>query len=198
CQVGAEERGKAGASYDAILAAYYPGTTAGIAASGLRWRRGRGERVDLFASTDAELRELSPVADRAIGEAERLTGLRVAARPRVRAYPTLPVYRDATGDGGSVAGTTSGLLIRLQPLSALRSRGALHSTLLHEMLHVLIEANARPDIPVWFREGLAQHLGGSTRSPRVTALARRYGAAVLLGWLRTGLPQAAAQSGRTR
>lgn len=37
CQVGAEERAKAGASYEAILGAYYPGTSLGIAASGLRW-----------------------------------------------------------------------------------------------------------------------------------------------------------------
>jgi hypothetical protein len=200
CQAGADERGKAGASYEAILAAYYPGTSLGIAASGLRWRPGRGEQVDAFAVSEAELREATAAGDRAFAEASRVSGLRAAGRVRLRVYPTVAIYRDATGDSGGTAATTSGTLVRMQPLAVLRSRGALHPTLLHEMLHVLIEANARPDVPVWFREGLAQALGGSARSPRVSALVREHGVATVVGWLRTGVPAAAAgaAAGRSR
>jgi len=40
----------------------------------------------------------------------------------------------------------------------LRSRGALESTLSHELVHVMIEAQAAPGLPLWFREGLADFL----------------------------------------
>jgi stage II sporulation protein D len=187
CQVGAEERGKAGQKYDSILAAYYPGTRLGASASGLRWRSVSGERVDLFAVDEPSLRELAPLADRALLDAERATGLRARMRPRVRVYPTIGIYRDATGSPGWIAGTTSGNVVRLQPLGLLRSRGALKSTVFHEMLHVVIETNAAPSLPEWFREELAQYLSGGT-AKRVSPLAKKYGRPALLAWISSGLP----------
>jgi len=40
----------------------------------------------------------------------------------------------------------------------LKQAGTLESTLRHELLHMLIEAHAKPGTPVWFREGLVLYL----------------------------------------
>jgi stage II sporulation protein D len=205
CQTGAEERGKAGHSYQSILAFYYPGTTLGIAASGLRWTYAAGERVDAFGIGAATAREIASAADRALIQAESIAGLSASKRPQVRTYPTLAIYRDATGSSGAIAATTSGFSVRTQPVGLLRSRNILRSTLLHEMLHVLIDSHAHPQLPDWYAEGLALYLSASTPPPntthaqavtRVRALANRYGRAALLQWVRMGLP-AAAQNTQT-
>jgi stage II sporulation protein D len=197
CQTGAEERGKAGHFYNAILSFYYPGTRLGIAASGLRWTYAAGERVDAFAVDSASARDLAATGDRALGEAETITGFPARRRPQIRAYPTLSIYRDATGNGGDIAATTSGFTIRAQPVGLLRSRNVLRSTLLHEMLHVVIDSHAHPQLPDWYSEGLALHLSATVARgehaqalTRVRALANRYGRATLLGWVISGLPTA--------
>jgi stage II sporulation protein D len=205
CQTGANERGKAGHSYQSILAFYYPGTALGIAASGLRWTYAAGERVDAFAADAAAAREMASLADRALTEAESIVGLASENRPQVRTYPTLSIYRDATGSSGAIAATTSRFTIRTQPIGLLRSRKVLRSTLLHEMLHVLIDSHAHPQLPDWYAEGLALYLSATVPPPntthardaaRVRALANRYGRPTLLAWVRAGLP-AAVQSTQT-
>jgi stage II sporulation protein D len=40
----------------------------------------------------------------------------------------------------------------------LREAGTLESTMEHELLHLVVESRARPDLPLWFREGLVLHL----------------------------------------
>jgi stage II sporulation protein D len=200
CQTGADERGKAGHLYADILAFYFPGTTLGISASGLRWQRASGERVDAFATDAATAREIAAAGDAALRKAEAITGWSVRDRPQLRTYPSLPVYRDATGSGGSIAATSVGLLIRMQPAGLLRSRGVLHSTLLHEMLHVAIDVNAGPGLPPWYSEGLALFLSGTNPPARtrhaaalakIRKLAQRHNRATLLGWVQSGLPAAA-------
>jgi len=103
----------------------------------------------------------------------------------------------------------------LQPAALLRERGALDSTLHHELLHVFVEARAASGIPVWFREGLVGYLEhpvnmGASAVPesdlrqtddasrarrayiaaaqKVAALIQRYGVPTVLSWLNTGLP----------
>jgi len=211
CQTGAEERGKAGHSYLSILSFYYPGAVPGIAASGLRWQRGAGERVDAFAVDIAAARELAAAADAALSQAEAISGFTAGRRPQVRAYPTLPIYRDATGSSGTIAATTAGFSVRMQPLGLLRSRGVLKSTLVHEMLHVLIDSHSHADLPEWYGEGLALYLTGAALGPGssdlhrqhaaadalVRRLAKQYGRATLLAWVKSGLPQNVAQQTQT-
>jgi stage II sporulation protein D len=202
CQTGAEARGKAGHGYGEILAFYYPGTKIGISAQGLRWARGAGERVEVFAASEAEAQALGRAADRAVIEAERRLGTRIAARPQVRAYPHAAIFRDATGEPGWVAASTRGATVRMQPPALLRSKGILESTLLHEMLHVALNAQARVEAPGWFREGVVLHLAGEPGNSaeyraarrRVDALIARHGRATVLGWVASGLPPAAAQA----
>jgi stage II sporulation protein D len=130
-------------------------------------------------------------------------------------YPDVETFRNATGEPGWVAARTSGGRIHLQPAAVLRARGALDSTIHHELLHVFVEAQAAPGIPVWFREGLVGYLESSVRTGsgdaverdlrqtedaararrayaaatrKVADLVGRYGASAVMGWLRSGLP----------
>jgi stage II sporulation protein D len=130
-------------------------------------------------------------------------------------YPDVETFRNATGEPGWVAARTSGRRIHLQPAAVLRARGALDSTIHHELLHVFVEAQAAPGIPVWFREGLVGYLEHAAKAGpgdgpesdlrqredaararrayaaatrKVADLVGRHGLPVVLGWLKSGLP----------
>jgi stage II sporulation protein D len=181
CQLGAE---RMPGTYKEILSAFYPGSQIGLTAQGIDWHRMGGERADVWAPSDRA--DLVSLADVLVREAEASTGLKIAVRPRVEVFPSLTVYRNATGEPGWVAASTKGRVIRMQPAAADRA------TLRHEMYHVLIESNSRVSLPLWFREGLALSLGGGPKNEdyreRVDSCLKRYGKATVLGWLATGLP----------
>ena len=158
CQAGAQEMGLAGKTYREILAFYYPGTTLGLSAQGLDWVRVGGERLDVMTVRPATDRALVERAERALREAEERAGWQLGLRPEVRVYPSVAVYRNATGEPGWVAASTRGRTIRMEPTEVLA--GAVNSTLRHEFLHLLIEGRARPGVPLWFREGLTLYLNG--------------------------------------
>ena len=182
CQKGADVMGLEGRTYREILAFYYPGTAVGQSAQSFAWRRLNGERVELWSTAPGRDQSLVPVADAALRHAETIAGMHARVRPLMRVYPTVAAFRNATGEPGVVAGDERGRVIRLQPDPAAQ-------TVLHEMLHFVMEANTRPDVPLWFREGLAAWLAGdSVVSERMRALAARHGRAEMLGWLKTGLP----------
>jgi stage II sporulation protein D len=188
CQRGAEQMGAEGHSYREILRFYYPGAAVGLTARGIGWTRLSGEFVSLLTThpnEDSSIIEKSERLTRALSER---TGLRLPRRIEIRIYPDLDAFRNATGAPGSVAGQTRGSRIDLQPVAVLRSRNAFDSTLRHELLHVLVENRARPDLPIWFREGVVEYLDGSHRSARVNGLVSRYGAETVLTWLTRGLP----------
>src|SRR5262249_44930797 len=107
---------------------------------------------------------LLTMADRIARAAEERSGLRWAASQKLRVYPTVAAFRDATGEPGWVAASTRGGVIRLQPAAALRDRGLLESTVRHEFAHALIESQARARLPLWFREGAALYLTASQKS----------------------------------
>ncbi|MGC4056266.1 MAG: SpoIID/LytB domain-containing protein [Paludibaculum sp.] len=169
CQIGAEQRGKAGMKWDQILQAYFPGTRAGVAATDIQWQVLRGERVDVWSAGVPGDEALPAKADRALKEAERLTGLSIQKRPVVRVYPDISTYRDTTGESGKVAAVTRGRVIHMQP----RTEGALK----HEMLHVVLGLNSRTPLALWLDEGLADYLGNGTTHPaeraKVDALVRK-------------------------
>jgi stage II sporulation protein D len=198
CQTGAEERGRAGHSWQRILEFYYPGT-------GSAWRRAAGVRVEAIAKDEAAARELAAAGDAAAEEAERRSGLRLPDRVRLRTYPTIAAYRDATGAPGWMAATTRGRAVRLQPLGLLRSRGLLRSTVLHEMLHVAVDANASAQLPEWFIEGLVLSLAQEKPANRayaaasrsVQSLIARHGREAVMRWLRSGLPADVAAAHRS-
>jgi stage II sporulation protein D len=186
CQVGAEQRGKAGQKAEEILEAYFPGTRAGVAAQEIPWRKGTGERVELWLSGAGSEARILPLAERALALAEQRTSLRAGKRPVVKVYPSVSVFRDATGESGKVAAVTRGRVVHMQP--ALPS---LEATLLHEMLHVVLGLNSKRPLPLWFEEGLADHLGDGRTHPaeraRVEKMITAKGLPAVLGMVATGV-----------
>ncbi len=186
CQLGAD---RMPGSYRDILAAFYPGAQVGLTAQGIGWRRMGGERADVWAV--AERGDFVALADSTVREVEASTGLKISIRPRVMIYPTVSVFRNATGEPGWIAASTRGTVIRMQPAAADKA------TLRHEMYHVVLTANTRASLPLWFQEGLALALAGGAQSTnaeyasdrmRVDGLLKAYGKVTVLGWLATGLP----------
>lgn len=161
CQAGTARMGETGHSYEEILAFYFPGTRVGVAAQDIAWRALGSERIELLTTQPREDAFLVELAERLLGEAEAHFGSKVRSRPQLRVYPSVAVYRDATGQPGWMAASTRGRVIRIQPVEALRRRGVLEETLRHEMLHVVVESRARSGLPLWFREGLVLVLSGS-------------------------------------
>ena len=215
CQRGAEQMGLSGRSYREILAYYYPGTILGLTGRGLSWQRLHGDFIMLLSTQPDQDRTALAAAEHIAQSLSRRTRWSLPANTEIRAYPDLDTFRDATGEPGWVAAHTSGRRIELQPVAVLASRGALESTLSHELLHVMMEPVAAPGLPVWFREGLIGYLAnaprGNARRPAdvdlrqtenavaahrayadavatVANLVRRYGETSVLDWVKRGLP----------
>lgn len=154
CQAGAARMGEQGRRYEEILRFYYPGTTLGLTAQGIAWKSLGGERIQVLTTRPQVDGFLVGEAERLMHELESDTGWRFRTQPQLRIYPSVAVFRDATGKPGWVAASTSGRVIRMQPVATLRSAGQLEETLRHELLHLLLESHAHPSLPLWFREGL--------------------------------------------
>jgi len=157
CQAGAEEMARQGKDYRQILDFYYPGTHLSKPSAD-DWQKRTSERFELMSTSPGEDSALLPVAEKILRENEAAVGWRLSFRAHLQVFPTLDRYRDTTGQPGWVAATTRGQTVRLQPLADLRKRSILESTLRHEFFHLLIEPRARPNTPLWFREGLVLYL----------------------------------------
>lgn len=216
CQHGADEMGLEAHTYREILAFYYPGTVVARTGAGLAWDQMAGEHITVFST--------NPDQDRAVFSQAEVLNRTLAVRfgwrePHVtiRVYPDVATFRNATGEPGWVAARSSGTDIDLQPARALESRGILNQTLRHELLHVAVEQQAAPGLPVWFREGLVEYLNNDRKNTgakkaagdadlrqrqdesraqaayrearaRIAVLVSRYGEATVRGWLTRGLP----------
>jgi stage II sporulation protein D len=216
CQFGAAEMAREGKSYRDILAFYYPGASIGVAASGIVWRKSPSARLDVF-TVDGEPRSALQSGVRALTWAESQTRLHSTIRPAIYVYPSVEMFRNATGEPGWVAASTRDQTIRMQPAKVLGAK--MESILRHEFVHVLLENHAAPQTPLWFREGLAMLMTGDvptsatplgvrqmeetlrTRSDNksiqaayasaltLTArLEQRYGRDEILRWLTNGIP----------
>jgi len=217
CQRGAEQMGREKRSYREILAFYYPGTTLGLTGKGLSWQTLRGDTLSLQTTRPDDDRAVLATAEHLTRTLSARVNWPMPAGVALRVYPDLDTYRNSTGEPGWVAAHTDGKRIDLQPASVLRSRNALESTLSHELLHVLIESRAAPNLPVWFREGLVGFLEGEAKSAparekpsdadlrqtadpdkahrayriaagAVAALVQTYGESAVLAWVEPGLP----------
>ena len=158
CQVGADSMGRQGHGYREILAFYYPGTALGINAQGMRWQTLPGESVDVITTNPSDATTLLPLAERAMRFATERVGWSFSGRPQIKVFPTIAIYRDATGEPGWIAASTRGSMIRLQPLNTLQRSNVLESTLRHEFLHMVLESQASSKAPLWLREGLVIYL----------------------------------------
>ena len=219
CQTGADEMARQGKSYRDILAFYYPTALAGRSAQGIPWIVTRDEAFELRVVNSSDSTIAHPTIRSALDWARQQTGLSFSQLPVVEVYPTVAMFRDATGEPGWIAASTRQERIRIQPIGLLRAR--FENVLRHEFLHMLVEANARANTPLWFREGLVVYLGGdptpanqmnmtttqieqviTSRTSQadlrrayaqaaalVRNIDRQHGRGKLMEWLRNGLPE---------
>jgi hypothetical protein len=195
CQIGAIQMGASGHSAREILDAYYPGAKIGLTAQGLEWMPRRSERLELLSTNPADEEFVLAAGEKALKEAESRTGISYAGRVQLKLFPTVATFRNATGESGAVAASTRGRIVRLQPAKTLQARKVLDSVLLHELLHVLLESEGKPNQPWWFREGLTMELTGdkptdakySAALTRVKGMVSVYGLARVLTFWRQGL-----------
>ena len=195
CQIGAIQMGATGHSSREILEQYYPGAKIGLTAQGLDWVSRRGERMELLSTNPEQEEFVLAAGERALKEAELRAHSSYAGRVQLKLFPTVATFRNATGESGTVAASTRGRVIRLQPAKTLQSRQVLESTLLHEFLHVVLESQAHAGQPWWFREGLTLELTGDKPTDvrytqalrRVKQLVTEHGLDRVLTFWRQGL-----------
>ena len=75
-------------------------------------------------------------------------------------HSSTPDFTASTGQPWWAGGATRGRKSDIQPVSVLRRRGVLASTLRHEVAHVVIGALGGGRTPRWLAEGLAIHVAG--------------------------------------
>lgn len=152
CARGSLNRAAGGQTRAAILAAYFPGATVG--------RMGPAVVRLQLPEADARWRgDVQDAATRAFMRVAAKLGVAPAGPVEVRVHPTVEAFARATGQPWWTAARTSGASIDFIPLSALRERGILDTTLAHEMVHVLADP-ALAGRPLWVREGLAVVIAG--------------------------------------
>jgi stage II sporulation protein D len=162
CQAGAAVMSAQGRDSGQILAQYFPGAIAADESTGQSWMSLRGQGFVLETLNPADSADLAQL-NHALADAEARSGLQPAQPITVRAFPSTGAFRDATLAPGWVAAFTEGNWIAAQPLSTLAARKLIAPVLRHEFLHALIEAQAAPATPLWFREGLVEALDSESK-----------------------------------
>jgi stage II sporulation protein D len=167
CQEGAAEMAVEGKSAREILAFYFAGTTVGVLRGDGGWRESRLGTITVRA-TQALTTGREGMLERSWGEAQRRFPPRRAIAPEIIFAPTTEVFRQMTSQPGWELASTRGSTVVFQPETVLAARGGdVSVAVLHEMLHVLVEAEASERAPLWLREGLVESLAdvpGKSRS----------------------------------
>jgi stage II sporulation protein D len=160
CQTGATEMAAEGKSAREILAFYFPGTAVRILPGDDGWRETRIGQITA-RSTAGLSADRTALVQRTWDEAQRRFPPHHTVTPEITFAPTTEVFRQRAGQPGWALASTSGNAIVLQPEAVLRVNGQDGSRiLLHEMLHVLVEAESSERAPLWLREGLVEVLAG--------------------------------------
>jgi len=170
CQAGAEQMGQMGLAYEKILARYFPGTTVEELGASRAERILSSEHFELVFPPSQEpwvQETLQTLEESRRGLQSRARAL--PAKIRVRTWETAAEFIRASGQPGWVAANNDGRTIQLQPLSTLKRKGILNSTLRHELIHLVVHRLRAPQVPRWFEEGFVLYLTGE--QPTVDAAA---------------------------
>ena len=164
CQAGAAAMALEHKTAREILAFYFPSTVVRIGSRDNGWQ--------FLHHGGVMLRSAQPLLPERMAEVEQLWNRAMRLFPPARPLtpeitfaPSSELFRQLTGQPGWMLASTGGARIVLQPASVLAERE--NSTMLHEMLHVLVEAEAAGKAPLWLREGLVEELAeDETAAPR--------------------------------
>jgi stage II sporulation protein D len=167
CQAGAERMGQLGISSPKILSTYFPGTDlAQIQPEAQSDPILSSEHFE-FAFPESQQAWANEVL-RSLEAARRDLESRVGGLPakvKVGTFATTPEFIQASGLPGWAAASTDGRSILLQPLSTLKRKNILDSTLRHELAHVAIHRRRSPKVPRWYEEGMALYFTGKQVGP---------------------------------
>lgn len=161
CQEGAHEMAQRGYNFRQILAKYFPGANVGPQNS-LISKRSSHFTVQTADSAEAE-RILKLLESTRSALVNRLSGAGIEANlPDVEVVinKTTGDFVGRTGMPPWAAAATRNNRIELQPVSLLKQRGILETTLRHELVHVFIDAVGGKHTPRWLAEGLALYIAG--------------------------------------
>ena len=156
CQTGSFEMAVKGRNYREILNFYFPGTQVRITPSDTGWKEIPGVGWTLAAVNPPQ--SVLQTGNIEWAKAQSIFPPKTAIHPFLRLMPSTELFRQATNEPGWTLASTRETNIVLQPLSIVRTHGDESLTLLHEFLHVLVEQEAAPQVPLWLREGLVEVL----------------------------------------
>lgn len=170
CVAGAARMARAGRSAADIVRLYFPGVTIGSsaaapAASAPVHSRPHPPapdpriRLSLPAGEERERSRVTTLVTDTLHAYSARLGVPLPPEARLVFHPTVEAYARATGQPWWTAAATRGTRIDVLPLSVLRTRGTLVSTLRHELAHLLTEPRLR-DRAAWVKEGAAMYLAG--------------------------------------
>jgi stage II sporulation protein D len=190
CQEGAAEMAAEGKSAREILAFYFPGTAVRILSGDEGWQETRVGGVSVRDTRPVTAERMAAVG-RAWSEAQRRFPPRRAVAPEIVFAPTTEIFRQMTSQPGWELASTRGNRVVLQPEAVLRGQGRdAEGTMLHELLHVLVEEEAGAKAPLWLREGLVEALAGEAGAGETGAGA----AAMSVGAIESALMRAGSRS----
>jgi len=165
CQEGAHEMAQRGYNFRQILAKYFPGANVGPQTTRTNTQASTHFRVSSSAPIDAKetARLLGLLESTRNVLAQRLSAAGIEANlPDVEIVinKTTGDFVGRTGMPAWAAAATRNNRIELQPVSLLKQRGILETTLRHELVHVVIDAVGGKQTPRWLAEGFALYIAG--------------------------------------
>jgi stage II sporulation protein D len=168
CQEGAHEMAQRGYNFRQILTKYFPGASVGPRTTQTYTQTSSGFRFVSSERTDPK--ETAPLLS-VLVSSRNVLERRLSAAGLEFQFPEVEIvinkttgdFVGRTGMPAWAAAATRNNRIELQPVSLLKQRGILETTLRHELVHVLVDTIGGKQTPRWLAEGLALYVAGEGR-----------------------------------